>query len=145
MRVIIESVRRSMELIASARVASRREPEREIPGVLVGMQSAWSVEEDRLVVENWNTSAVVVAFLVFTGASADDEFGLASAGESDEDLADVDVGFAYEAYGAADGGFGCVVSLGVMNGYLERHDVLPTYERGKCYRGWKSLLTTQSA
>lgn len=91
------------------------------------MQSPWSIKEDCLVVENWNTSAVVVAFFVLARASADDEFGLASAGESDEDLADVDVGFAYEAYGAADGGVGCVVSLRVMNDYLKRHDVLPQY------------------
>ena len=89
------------------------------------MQSAWTIEEDCLVVENWNTSAVVVAFLVFAGPSADDEFGFASTGESDENLADVDVGFAYEMYGAVDGGVGCVVSLGIVNSYLERHDVLP--------------------
>ena len=125
MGVIIKSVGWSMELVASARVASWRKPEGEIPGMLVWMQGAWSSEEDCLVVENWNASAVVVAFLVFTGASADDEFGLATAGESDEYLADVDVGLAYEMYGAADGGVGCVVSLRIVNDYLERHEVLP--------------------
>lgn len=45
--------------------------------------------------EERDATAVVVAFFVLTSASADDKFGLATARESNEDLANVDVGFTY--------------------------------------------------
>lgn len=63
--------------------------------MLVWMQSARSSEENCLVVEERDATAVVVAFFVLTSASADDKFGLATARESNEDLANVDVGFTY--------------------------------------------------
>ena len=79
------------ELVASARVTSRRETERKIPSMLVWVQRTWSSEEDGLIVKEWDEPTVSNGSSVLASTSTDLDFGFAAAGEDDEDLAYVDV------------------------------------------------------